>query len=148
MKIINNRVLNWDAKFLSLMDHVSGCPLSTVQAYSDKLTMETFVMAIEDLWYTYGERASSKSFLIQKLVRAEPVDISKRETLKNTENLIKRIFISFPDINTFDCAFIMRNITMTEETERSYTCYLTSRHEQSSLKSFQLWLSSAYRVYK
>ena len=148
MKIINNRVLSWDAKFLFLMDNVSGCPLTTVQAYSDRLTMENFVLAIEDLWYTYGVITSSNNFLIQRLFQADPVNIKKLETLKNMENLITKIFRNFPYTDFMDSSFVIDNIKMTTETEQLFNNWLMTRQQgRRSLKLFQQWLSTTYKVY-
>ena len=148
MKIVNNRVLNWDAKFLLLMDQVSGCPLATVQAYADKLTLENFVMAIEDLWYTYGQITSSQNFLAQKLLQAEPVNIKKLETLKNMEILITKIFTgNIPDADTMACSVTMSSINMTTETEQLFKNWLMMRQQKRSLKHFHQWLSSTYKVY-
>ena len=147
MKIINNRVLNWDAKFLFLMDNVSGCPLTTVQAYSDKFTLENFVLAIEDLWYTYGVITSSKNFLIRRLFQADPVNIKELETLKNMENLIIKIFRNIPYSDIMDCSFVMDNVKMTTETEQLFNNWLMIRFQERSLKHFQQWLSITYKVY-
>ena len=120
MKIINNKVLYWDAKFLFLMDNLSGCPLSTVQIYSDELTMQNFIQAIEDLWYTYGQPSKYRDALISELTHSEPVDLKRPETLKNTENLIVRIFRSFgmessmDFTETFQMEFINDCIKMTK----------------------------------
>ena len=148
IKIVNNKLLDWDAKYLSLMGNLSGCPLLTASAYSDKLNMENFVRVIEDLWYTYGQPEMYQNALVQQLFMADPVDILKVETLKNTEALILRILKTFGCSMSEDIAssFILENIKMTSQTKLDYLTWLASRHQKRTLKSFKEWLSCIYNA--
>ena len=105
-------------------------------------------MAIEDLWYTYGQITSSQNFLAQKLLQAEPVNIKKLETLKNMEILITKIFTgNIPDADTMACSVTMSSINMTTETEQLFKNWLMMRQQKRSLKHLHQWLSSTYKVY-
>ena len=150
IKIINNKVLDWDAKFMFLMENVSGCPLSTVNVYADKLTVENFVQAIEDLWYAYGGPTNYQNTLIQMLQTADPVDIQKPETLKSMEGLIVKIFRTFgySTIDDFGSSFLLGSVKMTDKSKQDFLNWLVSRHQQRNLKSFKQWLSCTYTVWK
>ena len=145
VKIINNKVLNWDAKFLFLLENLSGSPLSIVTAYSDVMTMENFVQALEDLWYTYGRPTKQRKLLISKLKTADPVDINKLETLKNTEALIIKIIRTTGySMNDDDSSFLLESIRMTDATNQYFISYLTNRHLEWTLPNFKKWLAACY----
>ena len=145
LKIINNKVLNWDAKFLFLLENLSGSPLSTVTAYTDALTMANFVQALEDLWYAYGRPSILQKILISKLRTGDPVDINKLETLKNTEALITKIFRTFGwSTNDDNYSFLLESIRMTNATHLSFTTYLVIRHLDRTLPNFKKWLAAYY----
>ena len=147
-KIVNNKRLDWDAKFLSLLGNLSGCPFSTVNAYSEKLNIENFVQAIEDLWYTYLQPEIYQNALVQQLLMANPVDVLKIETLKETEALITKIYRTFGCSMSDDIATanFLGKIKMTSKSKLEFLTWLASRHENQTLRSFKEWLSSTYKA--
>ena len=152
LKIINNELLDFDAKFHLLLSNVDGAALSIVQSYTDQLNMANFVQAIESLYYSFGEPTKFRNALIHRLWNEPEVDIRRPETLKQLEALIIRLFRSFGGEEASDSqeilsmAFITESIKMTPETLKNYRSWLHAGRQQRNLASLRDWLSYSYEM--
>ena len=147
MKIVNNTNLDFDGKYLLLLNHLKGSPLSIAEVFTETMDMTNFVHAIEALWYAYGEPSKFRDMLVIKLYKQEPVDLQKPETLITTASLIDRI------LRAFNCkgeelaeTFLNNSIKMTEETKSQYSMWLAGGQRRKNLKHLQIWLEYSYQT--
>ena len=86
--------------------------------------------------------------LVQQLLMANPVDVLKIETLKETEALITKIYRTFGCSMSDDIATanFLGKIKMTSKSKLEFLTWLASRHENQTLRSFKEWLSSTYKA--
>ena len=81
VKIVNNIKLDFEEKFLLLLNYLEGPALEVAQTFTEKLDIINFVHAIEALWYIYGEPNRLRNLLMTKLYSQEPVNLQRPKTL-------------------------------------------------------------------
>ena len=148
IRIINNNNLDFDEKFLFLLDTLSGSPLAVVQAFSDELDAPNFVRAIEALYYAYGEPTKFRNALVRQLINEEPIDIRNPESFLKINCLITRIFRAFGNDASneiLSLSFILESIQMTSETGLAFETWLCTTMKEKNLKVLQQWLEWMYR---
>ena len=144
--IINNNSLDFDKKFLALLDTLNGSPLALVQSYTDELDAFNFVRAIEDLYYTYGEPTKFINALVRQLINEDPIDIRNPESFLKIKALVTRICRTFDASNDIlSMSFILEAIDMTPETAIAFKTWLYSTREKKSLKVLLQWLDWMYQ---
>ena len=149
IRIINNNSLDFDEKFLSLLDTLGGSPLAVVQVFTDELDAPNFVRAIEALYYAYGEPSKFRDALLRQLINEDPIDIRYPESFLKINYLISRVFRAFGGNNTgnqvLSMSCILESIKMTPETSLAYRTWLCSAMKEKSLKVLQQWLEWMYQ---
>ena len=152
LKAINNTSDDFDAKFYTLLDCTSGIALNTVQAYTDELTIDNFVQAIEDLYYNYGRPNKYRNALTYQLLNDEFIDISKPKSLQKVNALITKILRAFKtDISGISGeaylsqTFISESVKMTKESKQSYKTFLMAKDKENNLRSLTDWITYTYQ---
>ena len=148
IKIINNDCLDFDGKFLTLLSIVSESPLALVQVYTEELTLYNFVLAIEALYYAYGEPTKFRNALIRQLINEDPLDMKNPESFLKINSLITRIYRAFEvdgDNQALSMSCILQSIRMTPETTLAYRTWLCSSMKEKSLEALQQWLEWMYQ---
>ena len=149
MKIVNNADLDFDYKFMNLLDTLGGSPLAVVQSFTEELNFQNFVKAIEALYYTYGEPTKFRDALLRQLINEEPIDIKKPESLLKINALISKVFRTFGGESggnqLLATSFIMEAIKMTPGTATIFNDWLDASMREKNLKVLQQWLEWKYQ---
>ena len=146
IRIINNNILDFDEKFLCLLDTLGGSPLAVVQIFTDELDAPNFVRAIEALYYAYGEPTKFRDALVRQLINEDPIDINNPESFLKINSLIARILRAFDaSDDILSMSFILEAIDMTHETSLAFKTWLCSTMQKKSLKVLQQWLDWMYQ---
>ena len=148
MKIINNDCLDFDGKFLALLSTVSDSPLALVQVYTEELTLFNFVLAIEALYYAYGEPTKFRDALLRQLINEDPIDMKNPESFLKINSLITRVFRAFGndasnEVLSMSC--LMESIKMTPGTAANFNAWLDASMREKNLKVLQQWLEWKYQ---
>ena len=154
MKTINNVSDDWDAKFFTLLNCTSGIALITVQAYNELLTMENFIQAIEDLYYSFGQPNMYRDALICHLSNEDYIDLRKPSSLMRVKCLITKLTRAFgTDVSACNSneaklsqTLIYRSIKMTEEAKASYQMFIMARQCKNDLSSLTAWINYMYKA--
>ena len=148
MKIINNFALDFDGKFHMLLKATSDSALAVVQIYTDELNLENFVLAIEALYYAYGEPTKFRDSLVKQLLNQDKIDMMKPDSCLKMSALISRVFRAFGELDPKDeemaMSFIFSSIKMTQATTASFNTWLSVTMKEKNLKSLQYWLEWMY----
>ena len=149
MKIVNNDNLDFDYKFMNLLETLGGSPLAVVQSFTEELNFQNFVKAIEALYYAYGEPTKFRDALLRQLINEEPIDIKKPESLLKTNALISKVFRTFGGESGGNqhlaTSFIMEAIKMTPGTATIFNDWLDASMREKNLKVLQQWLEWKYQ---
>ena len=145
IKIVNNIKLDFEEKFLLLLNYLEGPALSVVQAFTEKLDIINFVHAIEALWYIYGEPNRSRNLLMTKIYHQEPVNLQRPETLLATASLIEQILGTFTYHEELAEDSLNKAIRMTKETTDQYFTWLAVDELKHSIINLKIWLEYSYR---
>ena len=148
IRIINNDSLDFDSKFLGLLDTLGGSPLAVVQSFTEELDAANFVRAIEALYYAYGEPTKFRNALIRQLINEDPLDMKNPESFLKINSLITRIYRAFEvdgDNQALSMSCILQSIRMTPETTLAYRTWLCSSMKEKSLEALQQWLEWMYQ---
>ena len=148
MKIINNFALDFDGKFHMLLKATSDSAQAVVQIYTDELNLENFVLAIEALYYAYGEPTKFRDSLVKQLLNQDKIDMMKPDSCLKMSALISRVFRAFGELDPKDeemaMSFIFSSIKMTQATTASFNTWLSVTMKEKNLKSLQYWLEWMY----
>ena len=145
VKIVNNIKLDFEEKFLLLLNYLEGPALEVAQAFTEKLDIINFVHAIEALWYIYGEPNRSRNLLMTKIYNQEPVNLQRPETLLATASLIEQILGTFTYHEKLAEDSLNKAIRMTEETTDHYFSWLSVGKLKHSIINLKIWLEYSYR---
>ena len=125
VKIVNNIKLDFEEKFLLLLNYLEGPALEVAQTFTEKLDIINFVHAIEALWYIYGEPNRFRNLLMTKLYSQEPVNLQRPKTLLNVASLIEQILGTFTCHEELAEDSLNKAIKMTDETIDQYFNWLS-----------------------
>ena len=153
MKAVNNVSDDWDAKFFTLLNSVSGTALLTVQAYTGALTMENFIQALEDLYYNYGHPKKYRNALTYQLMHEERIDLKNPKTLQRINALITKVLRAFDtDMSSgiskqamLSQTFISECVKMTDEARDSYRTWCMIKGEEKNIQSLTNWITYTYQ---
>ena len=118
-----------------LLKATSDTPLAVVQAYTDELSLENFVLAIEALYYAYGEPTQFRDSLVRQLINEDRIDLMKPESLVKMSALISRIFRAFGELEASDedlsMSLILSSVKMTPATIISFNTWLSATMKET-----------------
>ena len=153
IKAINNVSDDWDAKFFTLLNSISGTALLTVQAYTGALTIENFIQALEDLYYNYGHPKKYRNALTYQLLHEERIDLKNPKSLQRINALITKVLRAFDtDMSSgiskqamLSQTFISECVKMTDEAKDSYRTWCMIKDEERNIQSLTNWLTYTYQ---
>ena len=144
IRIINNQSLDFDEKFLGLLDFLDGSALAMAQVFTDELDAPNFVKALEALYYAYGDPTKLRDALLRQLMNEDPLDIRYPESFMNLSNLISQVVRAFgideADNESMLSVLIIQSVKMTSETALAFRTWLYSTMQKKNLKVLQEWL--------